>query len=145
MHRCGQNYYNTHITLDAHSYIHFFHLFTDKPQFKNRPRNVQADSGSHVSIMCDVDSNPPASIEWTFERTKKASVTIIIFLFLFYCIYTCTYIILHIRLNILFTTSGYNSIYIFFFIYIYITLSKILRRLYWVSFQMYLSNYLNYF
>lgn len=50
-------------------------LLADKPQFKSRPRNVQADNGNHVSIMCDVDSNPPASIEWSFEKTKKVSVT----------------------------------------------------------------------
>jgi len=46
-----------------------------KPQFKSRPKNVQADSGSHVSIACDVDSNPPATIEWTFEKTKKVVST----------------------------------------------------------------------
>lgn len=78
LHRYGQKHYNTFNILDTYSHT-FFHLFTDKPQFKNRPRNIQADSGSHVSIMCDVDSNPPASIEWTFERTKKASVIIIIY------------------------------------------------------------------
>ncbi|KAL4154272.1 hypothetical protein QTP88_002096 [Uroleucon formosanum] len=42
-----------------------------KPQFKNRPKNVQADHGSYVTIICDVDSNPPPTIEWMFERTKK--------------------------------------------------------------------------
>ncbi|XP_029346962.1 irregular chiasm C-roughest protein [Acyrthosiphon pisum] len=47
-----------------------------KPQFKNRPKNVQGDNGSYVTIMCDVDSNPPPTIEWTFERTKRVvSVT----------------------------------------------------------------------
>uniref|UniRef100_A0A2H8TWA9 Irregular chiasm C-roughest protein n=1 Tax=Melanaphis sacchari TaxID=742174 RepID=A0A2H8TWA9_9HEMI len=46
-----------------------------KPQFKNRPKNVQADTGSYVSIICDVDSNPPPTIEWTFEKTKKVMST----------------------------------------------------------------------
>ncbi|XP_015363944.1 PREDICTED: irregular chiasm C-roughest protein-like [Diuraphis noxia] len=46
-----------------------------KPQFKNRPKNVQADPGTYVTIMCDVDSNPPPTIEWTFEKTKKVMST----------------------------------------------------------------------
>lgn len=46
-----------------------------KPQFKNRPKNVQANLGSYVTIMCDVDSNPPPTIEWTFEKTKKVVST----------------------------------------------------------------------
>lgn len=51
-----------------------YFLHTDKPQFKNRPKNVQADNGSYVTIMCEVDSNPPPTIEWTFEKTKRVSV-----------------------------------------------------------------------
>lgn len=47
----------------------------DKPLFRTRPRNLQADPGSTVTLPCDVDSNPPPKIEWTNEITKKVSVT----------------------------------------------------------------------
>lgn len=80
LHRYGRNYHNKFYVLYTHSYTFDFFFFVsviDKPQFKNRPRNVQADSGSHVSIACDVDSNPPASIEWTFEKTKKVSAILL--------------------------------------------------------------------
>ncbi|XP_050530671.1 irregular chiasm C-roughest protein [Daktulosphaira vitifoliae] len=42
-----------------------------KPQFRVRPRNVQAEAGNAVTLTCDVDSNPAADIVWTHEKTNK--------------------------------------------------------------------------
>nr|CAI5836053.1 unnamed protein product [Callosobruchus analis] len=41
------------------------------PQFRNRPRNVQADHGSSVTMTCDVDGNPFPDVSWHHENSKK--------------------------------------------------------------------------
>ncbi|VEN37949.1 unnamed protein product [Callosobruchus maculatus] len=41
------------------------------PQFRNRPRNVQADHGSSVTLTCDVDGNPFPDVSWHHENSKK--------------------------------------------------------------------------
>ncbi|CAB3371539.1 Hypothetical predicted protein [Cloeon dipterum] len=41
------------------------------PRFKDRPKNVQAESGAQVTLSCDVDSNPPAIISWLHGETSK--------------------------------------------------------------------------
>nr|CAH7764369.1 unnamed protein product [Callosobruchus chinensis] len=41
------------------------------PQFRNRPRNVQADHGSSVTLTCDVDGNPFPDVTWHHETSKK--------------------------------------------------------------------------
>ncbi|XP_050438792.1 irregular chiasm C-roughest protein-like isoform X2 [Adelges cooleyi] len=47
-----------------------------KPQFKVRPRNVQAEAGNTVTLMCAVDSNPAPEIVWTHEKTNKVVGTL---------------------------------------------------------------------
>lgn len=51
-------------------------LCVDKPHFKTRPRNVQGEIGQNIMLLCEVDSNPPATIEWTHEKTNKVSSVI---------------------------------------------------------------------
>ncbi|CAH1984755.1 unnamed protein product [Acanthoscelides obtectus] len=41
------------------------------PQFRNRPRNIQADHGSSVTMTCDVDGNPFPDVSWYHENSKK--------------------------------------------------------------------------
>jgi hypothetical protein len=52
--------------------------FSDGPRFKDRPKSVQAESGTQVTLNCDVDSNPPASIKWLQGEAKKVSQNILI-------------------------------------------------------------------
>ncbi|VVC36584.1 Hypothetical protein CINCED_3A013482 [Cinara cedri] len=46
-----------------------------KPIFRNKPESLQAEPGSTVKLSCDVDSNPPPTVEWTNEKTKKVVST----------------------------------------------------------------------
>ncbi|KAK7788833.1 hypothetical protein R5R35_012822 [Gryllus longicercus] len=41
------------------------------PRFKTRPKSVQADQGTTVTLTCDVDGNPPPDILWIHEDTGK--------------------------------------------------------------------------
>ncbi|KAG5897978.1 hypothetical protein JTB14_013552 [Gonioctena quinquepunctata] len=41
------------------------------PQFRTRPRSIQADLGSNVVLTCDVDGNPFPDISWYHEDQKK--------------------------------------------------------------------------
>ncbi|XP_067007432.1 irregular chiasm C-roughest protein isoform X2 [Anabrus simplex] len=41
------------------------------PRFRTRPRSVQADLGSTVTLTCDVDGNPPADIVWIHDDVGK--------------------------------------------------------------------------
>ncbi|XP_074028127.1 irregular chiasm C-roughest protein isoform X2 [Leptinotarsa decemlineata] len=41
------------------------------PQFRTRPRSIQADLGSSVILTCDVDGNPFPDISWYHEDQKK--------------------------------------------------------------------------
>jgi hypothetical protein len=43
----------------------------DGPRFRTRPRSIQADLGTTVTLSCDVDGNPPADIEWIHDETAK--------------------------------------------------------------------------
>lgn len=43
----------------------------DGPRFRTRPRSIQADLGTTVTLSCDVDGNPPADIEWIHDDTAK--------------------------------------------------------------------------
>ncbi|KAJ8959341.1 hypothetical protein NQ318_022027 [Aromia moschata] len=41
------------------------------PQFRSRPRSIQADQGSSVTLSCDVDGNPFPDVSWYHEDKKK--------------------------------------------------------------------------
>ncbi|XP_057658367.1 irregular chiasm C-roughest protein-like [Diorhabda carinulata] len=41
------------------------------PQFRTRPKSVQADLGSSVTLSCDVDGNPVPDISWFHEDQHK--------------------------------------------------------------------------
>ncbi|KAL0273423.1 UNVERIFIED_CONTAM: hypothetical protein PYX00_006087 [Menopon gallinae] len=41
------------------------------PRFRSRPKSIQADLGSTVTLICDVDGNPPPDIVWIHESTDK--------------------------------------------------------------------------
>jgi hypothetical protein len=41
------------------------------PRFRTRPRTIQADLGTTITLSCDVDGNPPADIEWIHDDTGK--------------------------------------------------------------------------
>ncbi|XP_065202863.1 irregular chiasm C-roughest protein-like isoform X2 [Planococcus citri] len=40
------------------------------PRFRQKPRSVQADPGTAVNLVCDVDGNPPPDITWIHARDK---------------------------------------------------------------------------
>ncbi|KYB28679.1 irregular chiasm C-roughest protein isoform X2 [Tribolium castaneum] len=41
------------------------------PQFRTKPRSVQADLGTSVTLTCDVDGNPLPEISWFDEKHKR--------------------------------------------------------------------------
>lgn len=43
----------------------------DGPVFKTRPKSVEADIGSSVSLACDVDGNPQPDIVWIHDQTER--------------------------------------------------------------------------
>lgn len=43
----------------------------DGPQFRTRPKSVEADLGSSVTLSCDVDGNPVPDVSWFHEDQKK--------------------------------------------------------------------------
>lgn len=43
----------------------------DGPQFKTKPRSVQADLGTSVTLSCDVDGNPFPEVSWYDEKHKR--------------------------------------------------------------------------
>lgn len=46
-------------------------MLTDGPQFRSKPKSIQADLGSSVTLTCDVDGNPYPDISWYHEDKKK--------------------------------------------------------------------------
>jgi len=53
--------------------INLFKLFIDGPIFKSRPKSVEADIGTTVSLSCDVDGNPQPDIVWIHDPTDRVS------------------------------------------------------------------------
>uniref|UniRef100_A0A1B6DD38 Ig-like domain-containing protein n=1 Tax=Clastoptera arizonana TaxID=38151 RepID=A0A1B6DD38_9HEMI len=45
------------------------------PKFKIRPRSIQSDIGSTVTLICDVDGNPPPEITWRHEYSERVITT----------------------------------------------------------------------
>lgn len=43
----------------------------DGPQFRTKPRSVQADPGTSVTLSCDVDGNPFPDIQWIHEDSNR--------------------------------------------------------------------------
>ncbi|CAH0546593.1 unnamed protein product [Brassicogethes aeneus] len=41
------------------------------PQFRTKPKSIQADLGASVTLQCDVDGNPYPDITWYHEDKKK--------------------------------------------------------------------------
>lgn len=50
--------------------------FTDGPRFRIKPYSVQADLGSAVTLMCDVDGNPTPNIVWIHEDSGRVIIVI---------------------------------------------------------------------
>lgn len=48
-------------------------IFSDGPRFRSKPKIVQADLGSTVTLTCDVDGNPPPDIVWIHKNTEKVN------------------------------------------------------------------------
>ncbi|CAL4130583.1 unnamed protein product [Meganyctiphanes norvegica] len=46
------------------------------PVFKSEPKDVDADEGKSVTLNCDVDSNPPPNIHWTFGKGSNKAVSL---------------------------------------------------------------------
>ncbi|KAJ0170535.1 hypothetical protein K1T71_013906 [Dendrolimus kikuchii] len=44
---------------------------TYPPSFKSRPKNIEADEGSTVTLNCDVDGQPPPEIRWLFHEPGR--------------------------------------------------------------------------
>lgn len=51
-------------------------IFTDGPRFRIKPYSVQADLGSAVTLMCDVDGNPTPNIVWIHEDSGRVIIVI---------------------------------------------------------------------
>lgn len=49
----------------------FFVMIIDGPQFRTKPRSLQADPGSSVTLTCDVDGNPFPDISWYHEDSTR--------------------------------------------------------------------------
>ncbi|KAF6215510.1 hypothetical protein GE061_010265 [Apolygus lucorum] len=45
------------------------------PRFRKKPQSIQADSGSTVTLSCDVDGNPQPDIVWLHEPTDRVAGT----------------------------------------------------------------------
>ncbi|XP_054285218.1 irregular chiasm C-roughest protein-like isoform X3 [Macrosteles quadrilineatus] len=41
------------------------------PRFRTKPRSMQADLGASVTLICDVDGNPPPDIVWIHEDSDR--------------------------------------------------------------------------
>lgn len=48
----------------------FYVRVTDGPRFRQKPKSIQADPGTAVNLVCDVDGNPPAEVTWMHGRDK---------------------------------------------------------------------------
>lgn len=49
-------------------------FFPDGPIFKSKPKSVEADIDSMISLSCDVDGNPQPDILWIHEGNDRVSV-----------------------------------------------------------------------
>lgn len=41
------------------------------PQFKSRPKSIQADAGSSITLSCDVDGNPTPDVAWYHKDQRR--------------------------------------------------------------------------
>lgn len=41
------------------------------PAFRTLPRDVMAEMGKEVTLSCDVDSHPPATVTWLREGSRQ--------------------------------------------------------------------------
>lgn len=63
--------YEIHKTNDD---FHFYrNSILDGPVFKVRPNSIEANTGSTVTLVCDVTGNPPPDILWIHEPNEKVS------------------------------------------------------------------------
>lgn len=46
------------------------------PVFKSEPKDVDGDEGKSVSLSCNVDSNPPPTIHWTFGKGSNKVINL---------------------------------------------------------------------
>lgn len=47
----------------------------DGPIFRQKPASVEADAGSVVSLVCDVDGNPTPDIVWIHDPTNRVCIS----------------------------------------------------------------------
>uniref|UniRef100_A0A1B0CQR5 Protein rp20-signalp detected n=1 Tax=Lutzomyia longipalpis TaxID=7200 RepID=A0A1B0CQR5_LUTLO len=63
------NWQTHHFPIAHH---HSLFLFSpDGPVFRTRPKSVEADIGTEVSLFCDVDGNPAPDIVWIHDPTDR--------------------------------------------------------------------------
>lgn len=53
----------------------FNSLMIDPPSFISRPKNVEAEEGSTVTLNCDVDGQPTPEIRWLFHEPGRIGVS----------------------------------------------------------------------
>lgn len=59
----------------VHNVVNWYqNLSADGPRFRIKPYSVQADLGSTVTLMCDVDGNPPPNIVWIHEDSGRVII-----------------------------------------------------------------------
>ncbi|KAJ9599144.1 hypothetical protein L9F63_010412, partial [Diploptera punctata] len=70
-----RKYHDAIVKCEVHNPVESSHLrrchMPDGPRFRTRPRSIQADLGTTVTLSCDVDGNPPPDIVWIHDDTAK--------------------------------------------------------------------------
>lgn len=54
-------------------YLCLNYYFSDGPEFRSRPKSVEADKYEKVMLSCDVDGNPVPHITWIHIPSNRVS------------------------------------------------------------------------